>query len=83
MAETLLIDDRTASAKAGVSRSTWHVLRAAGKLPPAIKLGRACRWRLADVELWVEWGCPDAAEFAARQAGRKPQAGSGRKLQAG
>jgi predicted DNA-binding transcriptional regulator AlpA len=66
--EALLISDTAAAALAGVSRAHWHRLRAAGKLPPPIRLGRAVRWRKADVLLWIEWGCPDAREFAARMA---------------
>jgi predicted DNA-binding transcriptional regulator AlpA len=66
--QPLLIPDTAAAALAGVSRATWHRLRAAGKLPPSIRLGRAVRWRRADVLLWIEWGCPDAREFAARLA---------------
>jgi predicted DNA-binding transcriptional regulator AlpA len=71
--EPLLIPDTVAAALAGVSRATWHRLRAAGRLPPAVHLGRAVRWRRADVQLWIEWGCPDAREFAARfsAAGRR------------
>jgi predicted DNA-binding transcriptional regulator AlpA len=64
----LLIQDTFGAALAGVSRAHWHRLRAAGKLPACIKLGRAVRWRRADVEQWIEWGCPDRAEFDARKA---------------
>jgi predicted DNA-binding transcriptional regulator AlpA len=66
--ERLLITDVQAAALAGVSRSTWNVLRAAGKVPACVKLGRAVRWRRLDVELWIEWGCPNRAEFDARKA---------------
>jgi predicted DNA-binding transcriptional regulator AlpA len=64
----LLIPDTAAAAMAGVSRATWHRLRAAGKLPPAVRLGRALRWRRRDVELWIDHGCPDGRAFAAIQA---------------
>jgi predicted DNA-binding transcriptional regulator AlpA len=66
--DPLLIPDFAAARLAGVCRATWHRLRAAGKLPPAIRLGRAVRWRRADLSLWIEWGCPDGREFAARLA---------------
>jgi excisionase family DNA binding protein len=64
----LLIPDTEAAALAGVSRSTWHVLRAAGKLPAAVRLGRAVRWRRAEVVAWIDAGCPDARTWAAMQA---------------
>jgi hypothetical protein len=39
VAESLLIPD-TEPALAGVCRSTWHCLRAAGKLPLCVRLSR-------------------------------------------
>jgi excisionase family DNA binding protein len=66
--ERLLISDREAAALAGLSRATWHRLRAAGKLPACVKLGRSVRWRRADVEGWIASGCPDARTWAAMQA---------------
>ena len=63
----LLIPDTEAASLAGVSRATWHRLRAAGKLPPQIKLGRSVRWRRSDVLRWIECGCPDAHAFTAMQ----------------
>lgn len=66
--EALLIDDRTGAALASVSRATWHRLRAAGKLPPCIRLGRAVRWRRAEVVAWIDAGCPDTRTWAAMQA---------------
>jgi predicted DNA-binding transcriptional regulator AlpA len=68
--EPLLVPDTAAAALAGVSRATWHRLRAAGKLPPAIRIPgcRAVRWRRADVENWITAGCPDARTWAAMQA---------------
>lgn len=73
----LLIPDTAAAALAGVSRSTWHVLRAAGKVPPCVRLGRAVRWRRAEVAAWIEAGCPDGRTWAAIQAcaGRRMKVG--------
>jgi predicted DNA-binding transcriptional regulator AlpA len=65
--DALLIPDTTAAALAGVCRATWHRLRAAGKIPPPVKLGRAVRWRRAEVVAWIEAGCPDARTWAAMQ----------------
>lgn len=42
----------------GVSERTIWRLRAAGKLPPAIRLGGNVRWRATDVAAWIEAGCP-------------------------
>jgi predicted DNA-binding transcriptional regulator AlpA len=66
--EAMLIPDVDAARLAGLSRASWHRLRAAGKLPPAVKLGRAVRWRRAEVVSWIEAGCPDSRTWAAIHA---------------
>ena len=70
--ESLLIPDVEAARLADVGRSTWHRLRAAGKVPAPVKLGRSCRWRRNEIVAWIEAGCPDAKTWAAMQtAGRR------------
>jgi excisionase family DNA binding protein len=69
----LLLTDREAARLCGLSRSTWHRLRAAGKLPAAVKLGRSCRWRRDELVRWINAACPDARTWTAMQA-------SGRRL---
>lgn len=66
--EPLLICDREAAALCGLSRATWHRLRAAGRLPPAVRLGRAVRWRRLEIERWIAASCPDARTWAAMTA---------------
>jgi excisionase family DNA binding protein len=66
--EPLLIPDTAAAALAGVSRATWQRLRAAGKLPPAVRLGRKVLWRREEIAAWIAGGCPDMATWAAMQA---------------
>jgi excisionase family DNA binding protein len=63
-----LIPDTAAAALAGVSRAHWQRLRAAGKLPPAVRLGRKVLWRRAEVIAWIDAGCPDGKVWAAMQA---------------
>ena len=41
----LLISDVQAAALCGCSRSHWHALAAAGKVPPSVRLGRKRLWR--------------------------------------
>lgn len=69
--EPMLIDDRAAAALAGVSRSHWHTLRAAGKLPPAVRLGRKVLWRRSELVAWIEASCPDSKTWAAMQASNR------------
>jgi excisionase family DNA binding protein len=67
-AEPLLIPDTEAAHLAGVSRAHWHRLRAAGKLPPAVRLGRKVLWRRTEIIAWVEAGCPDSRTWAEMKA---------------
>jgi predicted DNA-binding transcriptional regulator AlpA len=61
----LLIPDTAAAALCGVSRASWHRWRAAGKIPPAVRLGRKLLWRRAEIIAWVDAGCPDARTWQA------------------
>ena len=38
-------------------RTLWRLL-ASGKLVEPVKIGGATRWRVEDVETWIEAGCP-------------------------
>jgi predicted DNA-binding transcriptional regulator AlpA len=67
-ADALLIPDTVAAALCGCSRSHWHMLDDAGKLPPSIKLGRKRLWRRGEIESWILAGCPDSATWQAMQA---------------
>jgi len=66
--QTLLIPDTAAARLTGVSRAHWHRLRAAGKLPSPVRLGRKVLWRRLEIEAWISTGCPDARTWAAMQA---------------
>ena len=66
--EPLLIPDTAAAALAGISRAHWQRLRAAGKLPPSVRLGRKILWRRREIEEWIGAGCPDSRTWAAMTA---------------
>ena len=44
------------------TRTLWRLL-STGELIEPVRLGRSVRWRLAEVERWIEEGCPAPAEF--------------------
>ncbi|MHC4525062.1 MAG: helix-turn-helix transcriptional regulator [Planctomycetota bacterium] len=53
------------AAMLGVSvRQVWR-LHATGRLPRAIRLGHCVRWRRAEIEAFVEAGCPTRQEWEA------------------
>lgn len=62
-ADSLLLNDLEAAALVGVSRATWHRLRAAGKLPRAVRLGRCVRWSRSELVSWISAGCPSQEIF--------------------
>jgi predicted DNA-binding transcriptional regulator AlpA len=69
---SLLIDIQELSRL--LSRSAVSLARdeAAGRLPQPLRISRAKRWRRADIETWIRWGCPPRREFDALQrAGKK------------
>lgn len=53
-----------------LSRSVASLERdqAAGRLPAPLRLGGSKLWRRAEIKAWVAAGCPDAAQWAIRQA---------------
>jgi excisionase family DNA binding protein len=51
--ETLLVNDGEASRLLDISRSKFHLLVAAGRIP-RLKIGRAARYRRADLLAFTE-----------------------------
>lgn len=50
---------------------TLRKLKATGRMPKAVKLGAAVRWRASDIRFWVEVGCPGLDEFERQVAKRE------------
>lgn len=49
-------------------RSVWRY-RSSGRLPKPVQIAGAIRWRLSDIEQWIQWGCPDRKTFEAMRGG--------------
>lgn len=45
----------------GVSQRTIRLWETEGKIPPALRIGRTCRWEPEVVERWLAAGCPSRA----------------------
>ncbi len=43
-------------------RAIWRDL-ASGRIPAPLKIGRATRWRGAEIADWINAGCPPAARW--------------------
>ena len=64
MNQTLLVDRKQAAKMAAVSLATWDRMTAAGKTPRPIRFSHGCiRWRVSDLEAWVNAGCPNRQTF--------------------
>lgn len=48
-------------------RHLWR-MKAMGKLPKPVNIGGCVRWRLEEIGLFIEMGCPSVKEFEARKA---------------
>ena len=60
----MMIDAKAAAAAIGVSQASWYRMVAAGKTPAPIKLSAGCtRWRVVDLQTWIDAGCPDRKSF--------------------
>ena len=51
--EAALMAIRQVCARTSLGRTLIYQLVKAGKFPAPIKIGRASRWRIADVEQWI------------------------------
>jgi len=47
-------------------RHIWR-LKASGKLPKPVWIGGCVRWRVDDINLFIEMGCPSQREFETRK----------------
>ena len=63
---SILVSARTLAKRLGISVRTLWRLRTSGKLPHPIRLGGAIRWRAAEIDAWIDAGCPDARAWEAR-----------------
>jgi predicted DNA-binding transcriptional regulator AlpA len=51
--EMLVLDTPGAAARVGLAAGTLEKMRVYGDGPPFIKLGRAVRYRVSDLDAWV------------------------------
>ncbi len=74
--ESQLITVRTVAKMLATSvRSVWRY-RSAGRLPKSVNVGSSIRWRMSDIQLWIEWNLPSQTEFESRKAEGRRDASS-------
>jgi excisionase family DNA binding protein len=68
----LLVTAKEAAKLARMGLRTWWRRAASDGVPAAVRMGgRLVRWRRADIERWVELGCPDRPTFEASSGKRR------------
>lgn len=58
-ASLLVANAREVGRMLGLSIRTIRAMDSAGKLPRPIRFGRAVRWRVSEIQDWVDEGSPD------------------------
>jgi len=63
--EPLAIDAAEVGKLFGVSERHVWAMNSRGRLPRPIRLGRAVRWRVAELRDWLAAGCPERSRWEA------------------
>jgi predicted DNA-binding transcriptional regulator AlpA len=63
----LLLRAADAASRCGISVRTWRTWDAAGKVPAAVRIGRATFWRASELHAWVAAGCPNRITWQSMQ----------------
>jgi predicted DNA-binding transcriptional regulator AlpA len=56
--DRLMVDIDGVARLLDMSKSHVYSLRTQGKLPEGIKLGKARRWSVVELQRWIAAGCP-------------------------
>jgi len=65
-APTALLDVRAVAAMLDCSSRHVYRLADAGRLPRPVKLGALIRWHRAELERWLDEGCPSCVKGGAK-----------------
>ena len=61
-----LINARALAKMLSLSVRTVFRLDSSGKVPAPVRINGSVRWRLSDIEQWIELNCPNRNEFESR-----------------
>ena len=66
----LLLTVRDLIKLTGFSRTWIFSAKDRGAMPEPIRVGKILRWRRADIEFWIDCGCPSRSAFEAAKRER-------------
>jgi predicted DNA-binding transcriptional regulator AlpA len=69
--QPLLIGAKEAGQLCNRSPASWWRDHASGRVPAPVKLGGKTLWRRAELERWIEAGCPSRRAWEALEKSRK------------
>lgn len=64
----LAVDAAGAAELSGVSVSLWHKLKASGRVPRPVRLGRRVVWLVEELRAWLAAGAPSCERWEAMKA---------------
>ena len=59
----LLINSNALSKLLNLSQGTIYNMEKEGRMPVAIRVGKAVRWSLDEIKAWIAAGCPERANW--------------------
>lgn len=59
----LLINSNALSKLLNLSQRTIYVMEKEGRMPVAIRVGKAVRWGLDEIKAWIDAGCPERSSW--------------------
>jgi excisionase family DNA binding protein len=68
MQTEILIDASMLAEKLNVHEVTIRKWQVNGKIPAPVRIGRAVKWRLTEIDAWIKAGCPPRAKWEAMNA---------------
>jgi hypothetical protein len=67
----LLVPADVAGPMCGRSKASWWRDNAAERIPAPVRVGGRTLWRVEELRLWVECGCPDRSCWNSLQRARR------------
>ena len=64
-----LLNVKDVAARLRISQRQVWKLYSSGRIPAPVRISRSVRWREADIDRWVELGCPSRERFEAELVG--------------
>lgn len=72
----LAVPAEAAARLCGCGRSKWYALHAQGLVPDPVHVGKRPLWRVAELDAWMQAGCPNREDWEAHKAQAQRRGGA-------